>query len=56
MIEEISNSLSKTKIKNKNNDYDDDDECVSVCGATTIGNIGNSNYDCVTVRASSMFT
>lgn len=37
MIEEISNSLSKTKIKNKSND--DDDE-VSICGATNIGNIG----------------
>ena len=38
MIQEISNSLSKTKIRNKNSDDDDDD--VSMCGATNIGNIG----------------
>ena len=38
MIQEINNSLSKTKIKNKNSDDDDDD--VSICGATHIDNIG----------------
>jgi len=37
MIQEISNSLSKTKIKNKHRDDDDD---VSMYGATNIGNIG----------------
>lgn len=39
MIQEISNSLSKTKIKNKKNDDDDNDD-VSMCGAINIGNIG----------------
>lgn len=38
MIQEISNSLSKTKIKNKNSDDDHDD--VSICGASHIDNIG----------------
>ena len=55
MIQEISNSLSKTKIKNKNSDDDDDDDDVSMCGATYWQH-WCSNYDCVTVRASSMFT
>ena len=39
MIQEISNSLSKTKIENKNSDDDDDDD-VSMCGSINIGNIG----------------